>query len=173
MARRCQAACGVKVEFSDYIMGLWHKIGYVPGELEVAAVYDDHGEDVDPATSSSSNQTGGSFTPAKIISDPDKFQGVIVKHFPKDTDHGVIMEFLIMSGLPEEKKEAVLIKQNGSVTIKDIDNSVCKTMIVNIHNKKHFDKKLFCNGIIPLRNLPIVIFLMKHLPPLLVHQVQS
>ena len=23
-------------------------------------------------------------------------------------------------------------------------------MIVNIHNKKHFDKKLFCNGIIPL-----------------------
>ena len=42
MARRCEAAGGVKVELSEYILGLWEKIGYSPGELEVAAVYDDH-----------------------------------------------------------------------------------------------------------------------------------
>ena len=146
MARRCEAAGGEKIEFSDNIMELWKKIGYVPGELEVAAVYDDHSEEANCV----SYQIGGSFTPAKVVSDPEKFKGVTIKQFPKDTDHGAIIEFLVNSGLPETHKEAVLIMQNGSVTIKDLENSVCRNMINNIHNKKHFEKKLFCNGFIPL-----------------------
>ena len=60
------------------------------------------------------------------------------------------MEFLVRSGLPESNKETVLIKQNGHVTIKDLDNNVCKSMIESIHNKKYFDRKLFCNGFIAL-----------------------
>ena len=105
MARRCDAAGGNKVEFSQYIMDLWESIGYSPGEIEVAAVYDDHGDDVE-------QQTGGSFTPVKVMSDPDKFTGVSVKQFHKDTDPGDIVEFLINSGLPETSKDSVLIKPN-------------------------------------------------------------
>ena len=38
MARRCETAGGVKVDLSDYIINLWNKIGYVPGDVELAAV---------------------------------------------------------------------------------------------------------------------------------------
>ena len=131
MARRCDAAGGNKVEFSQYIMDLWESIGYSPGEIEVAAVYDDHGDDVE-------QQTGGSFTPVKIMSDPDKFTGVAIKQFHKDTDPGDIVEFLINSCLPETSKDSVFIKPNGCVSIKDLDNTVCRTLIENIHNKRHF-----------------------------------
>ena len=57
MARKCEAANGPKVEFSDYILKLWNDIGYLPGDVEMASIYDDHGD--------SSEQTGGTFTPTK------------------------------------------------------------------------------------------------------------
>ena len=149
MARRCEAAGGIKVELCDHIMQLWQKIGYSPGELEVAAVYDDHGQEVEePAVASP--HTGGKFTPVKVHSEPHKFTGVSVKQFPKTTDAGEIMEFLVRSGLPETAKDSVLIKANGHVTVKNLENDVCMTLIENIHNKKNFNRKLFCNGIIPL-----------------------
>ena len=150
MARRCEAAGGVKVELCDYIMGLWQRIGYSPGVLEVAAVYDDHGEVGEHVEGQANPQTGGKFTPTKVVSEPERFSGVSVKQFPRDTDAGDIMEFLLMSGLPETHKESVLIKSNGAVTIKNLDNAVCRKLIENIHNKKHFNRRLFCNGIIPL-----------------------
>ena len=46
MARRCEAAGGKKADFSHYILELWRKIAYSPGEIETAALYDDHGEGV-------------------------------------------------------------------------------------------------------------------------------
>ena len=44
IARKCEAAQGAKVEFSDFILKLWQDIGYVPGEIEMAAVYDGQAE---------------------------------------------------------------------------------------------------------------------------------
>ena len=61
-----------------------------------------------------------------------------------------IMEVWVGSGLPAENKESVTIKSNGYVTISNLANHVCRLLIGNIYNKSHFDKKLFCNGIIPL-----------------------
>lgn len=148
IARRCDAAGGKKVELGDYILDLWKKIGYTPGELEVASAYDDHGDAEGEAVSNV--QAGGVFTPTKVFSEPGKFAGVTIKQFPKDTDSGDIMEFLANAGLPETNKESVLIKSNGYVTIKNLGNDVCRVLIENIHNKKYLDRKLFCNGIIPL-----------------------
>ena len=75
---------------------------------------------------------------------------MVVKNIPRDTDHGEIVEFLILSGLPEEKREDVDISSNGSVTIRSLDTSQCSSIIDSIHGKKHFGKKLFCNGYVPL-----------------------
>ena len=74
----------------------------------MAAVYDDHGEDVDNSGTLAKPQTGGWFTPVKSLSEPDKFRGVVVKQFPKETDPGDIMEFLTKSGLPEIHKSLCL-----------------------------------------------------------------
>ena len=149
IAKRCEAAGGDKVEFGQYILDLWKKIGYSPGELEHAAAYDDHGEDQDEVEVSSPKAVAG-FTPVKVVSEPEKFAGVTVKQFPKGTDDGDIMEFLVSSGLPESCKESVVIKANGYVTLNDLENSVCRKLIENIHNKNNFGRKLYCNGIIPL-----------------------
>ena len=148
IARRCEAAQGTKVEFSEYILKLWEKIGYAPGEVEMAAVYD---EDTEYEESGhNQKQIGGTFTPPQKMSEPEKFSGVSIKQIPRDTDHGDVMEFLIEAGLPDKLKECVEIKGSGVVSIKNIDNQVCMKMIKNIHNQISFGKKLFCNGLIAL-----------------------
>ena len=96
-------------------------------------------------------QEGGNFTPHKLSSDDsEKYGGVIIKTFPKETDHGEIVEFLISSGLAETQKDNIQIKDNGSVTIRNLGSAECKILIENLHNKVKFGKKLYCNGIIPL-----------------------
>ena len=143
IARRCEAANGQKIEFSDYIWKLWQDIGYVPGdEVEMAAIYDDFGDYSEPPSTE--------FTPTKSLSDPDRYNGVSIRQFPKDTDTGEIMELLIQSGLPETLKESVVVRSNGLVSINDLDNKICLELIDNIHGNKFFGRKLFCNGVIPL-----------------------
>ena len=41
IARKCETKGGLKIEFCDYIVNLWSKIGYDPCEVELAAAYDD------------------------------------------------------------------------------------------------------------------------------------
>ena len=101
IAKRCEEAGGVKVELGDYIIKLWGEIGYVPGkDAELADALEEHGDEGDTV----SQKLGGTFTPAKQNPLISSFGGVSIKHFPKDTDPGTIMEFLIISGLPESKK---------------------------------------------------------------------
>ena len=148
IAKKCEAQNGIKVEFSNYIIALWKKIEYVPGAVEMAAVYDDQ-EELDD-TPGPVPQVGGLFTPDKKTSEPEKFGGVSLKQFPRDTDPADIMEFLVMSGLPESVKENVVIKPNGTVTIDNLENKICLALIEKLHLNTGFGKKLFCNGMIPL-----------------------
>ena len=84
------------------------------------------------------------------MADPEKYAGVSIRQFPKETNHGDIIDFACRSGLPEEKKEEIIIKNNGVVTIRNIDNATSKLLIETIHGKLNFGKKLYCNGFIPL-----------------------
>ena len=78
------------------------------------------------------------------------FSGVNVKAFPKEADHGAIVELLVAAGLPEAKKDDINIKLNGTVTITNLDNDVSSQLISYLHNMKFMGKKIFCNGIVPL-----------------------
>ena len=144
VARRCEAEGGLKIEFTDYILGLWRKIGYSPDNLDLSEI-----SKGDP--DSISLQDGGNFTPNKShVPDTAKYTGVSIKQFPRETDHGKIIEFLVNCGLPESQKDKISITNKGTATIKDLENGVCLALIEAIHAKKNFDKKLFCNGIVPL-----------------------
>ena len=149
MARRCEAEGGQKVELSEYIMKLWKEIGYSPENVEMVADLDEgHGHEID---SGLVQQEGGKFTPIKVpSSDHDKFTGISLKTFPKDTDQCQIVELLHASGLPITNMDEIVIKPNGVVSVRNLDNSVCLALINALHNQKHFGRKLFCNGIIPL-----------------------
>ena len=59
------------------------------------------------------------------------------------------MALLIESGLPENKKDNVVI-HNGRVNINQIDNDICRILIEALHAKVFWGKKIFCNGIKPL-----------------------
>ena len=107
----------------------------------MAAVYDDHEEYTE--------QDGGAFTPVKQNSNPDSFGGVSIRQIPKETDSGEIMEFLITSGLPETLKDNVVITSNGVINIRNLDNAVCLALIDQLHQKKFFGRKLYCNGMTP------------------------
>ena len=58
------------------------RIGYCPAKVDLdPAINEDH-----------ASQVGGAFTPVKRpVEDADKFNGVSVKTFPKETDHGDIV----------------------------------------------------------------------------------
>ena len=139
IAKKCEAAGGIRIEFTDYIIGLWKKIGYSPTN-----------EDLPDAESEEVVQVE-QFTPAKVpVGDLDNYAGVSIRQFPKETDHGEIIDFVCRNGLPEEQKDDIVIKTNGSVTIRNLDNTVSRTLIEAIHGKFNFGKKLYCNGFIPL-----------------------
>ena len=63
-------------------------------------------------------------------------------------DYGEIVEFLIHSGLPEQMKDNVSILENGSVLIRDLDNTVCLQLIGCINGQLFKGKRIYCNGII-------------------------
>ena len=97
------------------------------------------------------SQDGGSFTPPKVYPlDTSKFTGVTIQQLPKDSDHGEIVEFLVNCGLSESHRDKIKFGIKGIITINDISNKDCMALIDKIHEKNHFGKKLFCNGILPL-----------------------
>ena len=142
VARRCEAAGGTKVEFTDYILGLWKDIQYSPESLDLDEIENDSSYDIIKEDN---------FTPVKPVTDVvDRYSGVSIRQFPKDCDNGEIMEFLIKSGLPEDRKDNVTMNKNGTVLITGIDNSDCLAIIQAVHGKSFFGKKIFCNGFVPL-----------------------
>ena len=142
IARRCEAEGGVKGDFSSYIRNLWEEIGYAPSNNHLDNIGDDSNE-ID-------EQVGGGFTPYKCVSSPEKFTGLAIKAFPNDMDHGEIVEYLVKIGLPEGCRDLIKISNKGKVTINELDNSLCLELIDKIHGKVHFNRKMFCNGIIQL-----------------------
>ena len=91
------------------------------------------------------------FTPKKAAeTDKDMFAGVLIKAFSKETEYTQIIELLLNSGLPTHSMNEININPHGMVTIKNIENTVCKILIQKLHMKTFFGRKIFCNGIIPL-----------------------
>ena len=91
VAKRCEAAGGFRLEFTDYVLDLWKKIGYSPEKINFSEFINLESE----------QQDCGVLTPAKTPSpNTEKFTGVSIKQFPKDIDHGEIIEFVINCGLP-------------------------------------------------------------------------
>ena len=149
IARNCDAAGGPKVEFSDYIKNLWNTIGYSPENVELSDKLVDDCEEAGEVK----EQEGGHFTPNKQPSTAtatESFAGVKIKTFPREADHGAIVELLVSAGLPESEKDNIAIKPNGSVTISNLENKVARSLISNLHNKKVMGRRIFCNGIVPL-----------------------
>ena len=150
IARRCEAAGGERVEFSDYILEMWAKIGYSPQEVEIASLYDEHNVSGDISPTPASPQEGGMFTPPKAQNHSDKFEGVILKNIPRDSDTDSVFQILHNSGLPQELNENVTIKDNGKVIIDKLDNTLCQQLVKNMHRSKFFETTVLCFGIVPL-----------------------
>ena len=81
IARKCQAEGGEKVEFTDYILDLWKRIGYSPKNVDF--VNDD--------TIEQSEEVAVTFTPAKSPTE-QVFAGVTIRNLPRDADHGLVTE---------------------------------------------------------------------------------
>ena len=146
VARRCEAEGGKRVEFADYILALWGRIGYSPSNVDSEAITENEEEKAE--------NTVTSFTPVKVPTcDENKYSGVVIRQLPKDTDQALVVEFLCSMGLPEVKKDQISFKSNGVVNIDDIDSKTCKGLIEAIHGKENFGRKLYCNGLIPLTPL--------------------
>ena len=114
------------MDFSDFILDMWQKIGYSPQEIEVATLYDDHGDlEVGALMSPPSQQTGGAFTPPKVQTQEKMFTGIMIKNIPRESDVGEIVEFLVQNGLPQSLSDNIEIKENGKVYVNSLANSLC------------------------------------------------
>jgi hypothetical protein len=142
IAKKCRAKGGARVEFTDYILDLWKKIGYSPQNVDIA---DDMNENIEPETE---NQVAA-FTQVKANITTEVYAGVNIRQCPKEYDQGEVLEFLCRNGLPESNKDEIVYKPNGTVTVKKLDDQTSKLMIEAIHDKENFGRKLFWNGFIP------------------------
>ena len=143
MARKCQDEGGLKVEFSKYISDLWRTIGYTPSKEHLGLGLDEVEDEIE--------EEEGIFSPVKApVVDRDKLAGVTISRFPKGVDNGEIVEFLCRLGLSEDKKDNIVIKSSGIVTVTNLNTEESKILIENINGQRFFDRKIYCNGIIPL-----------------------
>ena len=147
IARKSEAEGGQKREFYSYILDLWKKIGYFPENLQLGEEDSNPDLEEDPTVQ---QQTGGAFTPVKDFTYTDKFSGVSIKQFPKEVDKGEIIEFIIKAGLPESKADNITVNDRGTAVVRGLDNSECLDLIAAIHRNRHFERKLFCNGVVAL-----------------------
>ena len=127
-------------------MDLCKKIGYSPKNPQLSEE-DSHALDVDPIVH---QQTGGTFTPAKVSPNTEKFTGVSIKQFPKEVDSGEVIEFIIKAGLSQSKADNITLNEKGTAVIRGLDNPECLDLIAAIHGTRHFGRKLYCNGIVAL-----------------------
>ena len=146
IAKRCQAEGGIKVDFMDYILNLWREIGYSPKQAELSQDMNTD-EEVEPVEV----ETVEEFTPVKIPAvQSEYFSGVRISRFPKGLDDGDIIAMICRCGLEENKKDNIVIKAGGNVTVKNISTEESNALIDAIHGKRFFERKMFCNGIVPL-----------------------
>ena len=93
----------------------------------------------------------GEFTPVKMPAvQSENFSGVKISRFPKGLDDGDIIAMICRCGLEENKKDNIVIKPGGNVTVKNISTEESNTLIDAIHGKRFFERKMYCNGIVPL-----------------------
>ena len=152
IAKKCQAEGGIKVDFTDYILNLWREIGYNPkqGQLNHDMNVDDEEVEAEKAEAEEI-ETVKEFTPVKIPAvESEKFSGVRISRFPKGLDDGEIIAMICRCGLAENKKDNIVIKAGGFVTVKNITTEESNALIDAIHGQRFFERKLFCNGIVPL-----------------------
>ena len=147
VAKDCEAKGSTKVLFSDHILDFWKKIQYSPDDK--TALDDlEYENDVEV-------QVGGTFTPKpdkeKIESTIERksdYGGVIVKWFPKKSDHGEIRMFLTGLGLSPSHTN-VNIKDNGQVLIGDLEPETCQQLAFSITGQKFLNKKtIYCHPIV-------------------------
>ena len=139
IARNCEAAGGNKMDFPTYIANMWRKIGYSPEDSSLEG-----------KESYIEQQIGGEYTPIKVVSSPNRFSGISLKNLPKEHDYAKVVELLVESGLPENRRDYISFGLNGNVTIRNLDNEVCLLLIENLHGKKHFSRRIYCNGLIAM-----------------------
>ena len=144
VARECEQKGGSKVAFSQYVIDLWNKIGYSP-PVDTS--------DIDSAD----EQIVEEFTPVKVLPTDDSiYAGISIRKFSKDIDHGEIMDLLIANGLPENNKDDIHFKDNGVVSIFNLENATCKGLKNALNIIIFSGRRLTCNGIVPMSPAKVV-----------------
>ena len=72
IAKKCQAEGGVRIEFTDYIYGLWKRIGYSPPSTELSS-------DIIENNDLEAEQVCGSFTPVKHPFGNELYAGISIR----------------------------------------------------------------------------------------------
>ena len=164
VAKSCEENQGVRVELQDHMKCLWERVGFHPHNFQL------NGDEANDAIIKESS----SFSP--IINRPEptedeknKFNGIALKNFPKETKKVDIIELLKTIGLPEGfPQERIVFGNHGNVEIRNLSAQTCQEIIKNIHfpesRKKYFGKPIYCiveqPEILPHQRLQKVLMLL-------------
>ena len=144
VAKECEAAGGQRQLLINHMQEFWKSIGYECDTVKDMENFSDDREIIE-------QQVGGQFTPAKEVpsgKSANNYSGVTVKWFPKKSDHGDILDFLVKFGLPEDHN-AINIKDNGQVVIENLDPVICDQLCSSLNGLKFQNKRnIYCHGIV-------------------------
>ena len=141
LAKDCSSE---RILLSDFMLSYWKKINYQPDTEEMRIDDSDCNEDInEPATI---DQTYKKSEKVNIDSEMlERYSGVIVKGFRKETDMSDVVEILKRAGMPSEysKEDLEVTEKAGFNTLSiDLKPEVCLEIVNNLDGEVKCGKKI-------------------------------
>ena len=146
VAKSCEENQGVRVELQDHMKCLWERVGFHPHNFQL------NGDGVNDAIIKESSNFSPIINRPELTEDEkNKFNGIALKNFPKETKKVDIIELFKTNGLPEGfPQERIVFGNHGNVEIRNLPAPTCQEIIKNIHfpesRKKYFGKPIYCRA---------------------------
>ena len=148
IARTCELRNGPKISLIDHMRVHWETINFKPTNFKL-----DTSEDPENGPGDVPIKENERFTPphkkSALPMVNENYTGVVIKNLPLEMTENDLKKFLVSKGLPEEASKMKIGKTERStrVDIEDINGETCLNLIKNIHEKKFFDRVIYCRGL--------------------------
>ena len=154
IARSCEVNQGAKISLVDHMKNYWEEIGFKPADFKLVEV---EAADCDDIFEDLPIKENEKFTPkhkqsSNRVPEGTVCSGLAIKNLPPQITEPDLFAFLVSMGLPEDCDSLKLIRsdRNTAVDVEVLDNDSCFNLIKNTHEKKFFNRTVYCRGV---RNL--------------------
>ena len=148
VAKSCEENQGVRIELQEHMRSLWEKVGFIPQNFQLSLEDDEINDVVIKDAERFSPKIN---RPEASEDEKSKFNGIVLKNFPRETKKVDIINLLKSNGLDKNfTQDNIIFGTHGNVEICKLSATSCQEIIKNIHfpesRHKFFGKPIYCRA---------------------------